>query len=266
LCFWRYLRSSSCDLEFLSADFDRGFEHETRYREDCSPPAHTGQKNSRLTLLQDLKNQIESDPNFLSKVVTWDGIWCCGYDSETKQASSQWKTSKSPRPIKARQVRWNLKRMLIVRGFVHRELVPSGQTVNREFYLEVLSDWERMCKENPQNCGDRVIGFCIMTTPPAHTAVCDPVFGLSGMDRPSPPTLFTGPSPCDFFLFPTMEKHWKERDSPTWMLKQFRRRHSATSSFSSSRDASHSGRKDWTSVLPAMDSILKGIKCFFFEM
>jgi hypothetical protein len=37
-------------------------------------------------------------------------------------------------------------------------------------------------------------------------------------------------------------------------------------SFSSSRDASHSGKKDWTSVLPPMESILKGIKCFLFEI
>jgi hypothetical protein len=29
------------------------------------------------------------------------------------------------------------------------------------------------------------------------------------------------------------------------------------------RDASHSGKKDWTSVLAPMESILKGIKCFF---
>jgi len=26
------------------------------------------------------------------------------------------------------------------------------------------------------------------------------------------------------------------------------------------------GKKDWTSVLPPMESILKGIKCFLFEM
>ena len=43
---------------------------------------------------------------------------------------------------KARQVRSNVKTMLIVffdvRGIVHREFVPPGQTVNQGFYLEVL--------------------------------------------------------------------------------------------------------------------------------
>jgi len=71
------------------------------------------QKNTRLTLCLELKNQIESDPNFLSKVITGDDSWCYGYDPETKQASSQWKTPTSPRPKEARQVRSNVKTMLI---------------------------------------------------------------------------------------------------------------------------------------------------------
>jgi len=93
-----------------------------------------GQKNTRLILCQELKNQIESDPDFLSKVITVDESWCYGYDPETKQASSQWKTPTSLRPKKARQVRSNVKTMLIVffdvRGIVHREFVPPVQTVN----------------------------------------------------------------------------------------------------------------------------------------
>jgi hypothetical protein len=41
------------------------------------------------------------------------------------------------------------------------------------------------------------------------------------------------------------------------------RRKNSTSSFSISRNGSHSGKKDWTSVLPPVESILKRIKCFF---
>jgi len=58
------------------------------------------QKNTRLTLSKELKNQIESDPNFLSKVIMGDESWCYGYDPETKQASSQQKTPTSSRPKK----------------------------------------------------------------------------------------------------------------------------------------------------------------------
>jgi len=54
------------------------------------------QKNTCLTLFQELKNQIESDPNFLSKVIMGDESWCYGYDPETKETSSQWKMPTSP--------------------------------------------------------------------------------------------------------------------------------------------------------------------------
>jgi hypothetical protein len=46
----------------------------------------------------------------------------------------------------------------------------------------------------------------------------------------------------------------------------FAGKNSTTSSFSISRDASHSGKKEWTSEFPPMESILKGIKCFLFEI
>ena len=68
------------------------------------PPLLTQeQKSTGLNLCQDLKNQIESDPNFLSKVITGDKSWCYGYDPETKQALSQWKTPTSPRPKKKKK-------------------------------------------------------------------------------------------------------------------------------------------------------------------
>jgi len=43
--------------------------------------------------------------------------------------------------------------------------------------------------------------------PSSHSFVCDPVFGLSGMDGHSPPTLFTGPSPLWFLFIPDNEKN-----------------------------------------------------------
>jgi len=43
---------------------------------------------------------LENDPNFLSRVITGDESWCYGYDPESKQASSQWETPRSPRPKK----------------------------------------------------------------------------------------------------------------------------------------------------------------------
>jgi hypothetical protein len=45
-------------------------------------------------------------------------------------------------------------------------------------------------------------------------------------------------------------------------LKEICHRGEGENSFSSSRDASHIGKKDWTSVFPPMESTLKQIKHF----
>ena len=66
-----------------------------------------------MNVCYDLSEQVGNDPQILSKVVTGDEAWCYGYDPEIKQASSQWKTPSSPKPKRARQVRSNVKIMLI---------------------------------------------------------------------------------------------------------------------------------------------------------
>jgi len=47
------------------------------------------QKNNRLNVCYDLREQVGNDPHIHSKVVTGDETWCYGYNLETKQASSQ---------------------------------------------------------------------------------------------------------------------------------------------------------------------------------
>jgi len=46
------------------------------------------QKALRVSVCRELK-QARDDPNFISNTVTGDETWLYGYDSETKQQSSQ---------------------------------------------------------------------------------------------------------------------------------------------------------------------------------
>jgi len=66
----------------------------------------------------------------MSSVITGDDSWVYGYDPETKQMSSQWKTASSPQLKKVRQVKPNAKTMLIlffdIDGLVRHEYVPRG--------------------------------------------------------------------------------------------------------------------------------------------
>ena len=64
-------------------------------------------------------------------VITGDESWVYGYDPETKQQSSQWKIPTSPRPKKARQVKSNLKSMIItffdIKGIVIKNLSQQAK-------------------------------------------------------------------------------------------------------------------------------------------
>ena len=103
------------------------------------------QKQRRVTICQHL---FERHDDILSHVITGDETWAYQYDPEMKQQSAQWKTTNSPQPKKFRWSKSRVKTMLLtffyIRGIVHYEFVPTGQTVNQVYYLEVL---ERLREE-----------------------------------------------------------------------------------------------------------------------
>jgi len=73
------------------------------------PRLLTAEQDDRVPICTDLRERAQNDPNFMSSVITGDESWVYGYDTETKQMSSQWKTASSPRPKKARQVKSSVK-------------------------------------------------------------------------------------------------------------------------------------------------------------
>jgi len=172
------------------------------------------QRKSRLAVCQDLKRELENDPHFLSRVITGDKSWCYGYDPESKQASSEWKTPRSPRPKNIRQVRSNVKTMLIcffdIQGIVHREFVPRGQTLNQEFYLGVLKQLrERVRRTRPElwRSGEWLIHH---DNAPAHTALrIRQFFTSQDMTLVSHPPYSPDLAPADFFLFPQTKRDLK---------------------------------------------------------
>ena len=88
---------------------------------------------------------INSDPTVLDALETCDESWINCYDPETK--SSQWKHAGSPRPKKARQSKFTHKLLIIPffdsTGMIYMHWVPTGQTVNKEYYVEVLSEFRK---------------------------------------------------------------------------------------------------------------------------
>jgi histone-lysine N-methyltransferase SETMAR len=174
------------------------------------------QKDDRLSICTNLLEIAKNDANFMSSIITGDESWVYGYDPETKQMSSQWQTQSSPRPKKARQVKSNVKTMLIaffdIDGLVHHEYVPIGQSVNAEFYktvLQRLRDAVRRHRPGKWRTGYWLIHH---DNAPAHRSVTTNAF-LTKHNIPLLPHPPYSPdlAPCDFFLFPQLKKTMKGR-------------------------------------------------------
>ena len=170
-----------------------------------------------MSICTDLRVRAQNDSNFMSSVITGDECRVYGYDPETKQMSFQWSTStSSPRPKKARQVKSNIKTMLIaffdIDGLVHHEFILTGQAVNKEFYktvLQRLRDAVRRHRPEERRSGNWILHS---DNAPAHRAVTTNEF-LAKHNIPSLPQPPYSPdlAPCDFFLFPQLKKTMKVR-------------------------------------------------------
>lgn len=131
------------------------------------------QKNLRVTICDDLCDSVESESDLMDFVITGDETWVFQYDPESKRQSSEWHTTESPRPKKARMSKSKIKTMLIVffssKEIVHKEFVPAETTVNAIFYKTVL---ERLVKRVARARPDIVDRWRLHhDNAPAHTAL-----------------------------------------------------------------------------------------------
>ena len=110
---------------------------------------------------------INSDPAVLDALVTCDKSWIYCYDPETKRQSSQWKHADSPRPKKARQSKSTHKLLMIpffdCTGMIYMHWVPTGQAVNKEYYVEVLRSSGRDSVGRGQHSSNQVSGISTRT-------------------------------------------------------------------------------------------------------
>jgi hypothetical protein len=70
-------------------------------------------KQYRINVSKEPVDRANAYENFLTNIVTGVETRIYGYDVQTKAKSSQWVSKTSPTPHKARQVRSNVKVMLL---------------------------------------------------------------------------------------------------------------------------------------------------------
>ena len=132
-------------------------------------------------------------------------IYC--YDTETKRQSSQWKHAGSPRLKKAKQSKYTHKHLMIPffdsTGMIYMHWVPTGQTVNKEYYVEVLRESrKRFCQKRPALFKSGQWHFHQDNAPVHNTILVTDYLNKLGIKTIPHPLHSPHFSTCDFGLFP----------------------------------------------------------------
>ena len=138
-----------------------------------------------------------------------DESWIYCYDPETKRQISQWKHAGSPKPKKARQSKSTHKLLMIPcfdsTGMIYMHWVPTGQTVNKEYYVEVLKEVrKRFLGKRPALIKSGQWHFH-QDNAPVHNSilVTDNLTKMGTKTVPQPP-YSADLAPSDFWLFPKL--------------------------------------------------------------
>ena len=159
---------------------------------------------------------INSDPAVLDALVTCNESWIYCYDPEIKGQSSQWKHAGSLRPKKARQNR-SIHNLLMIpffesTGMIYMHWVPTGQTVNKEYYAEVLREFRKKFRRIRPALFKSGQWHFYQDNAPVHNSilVIDYLTKMGikiVLQSPCCPYL----APCDFWLFPKLKEKLRGR-------------------------------------------------------
>jgi len=128
-------------------------------------------KENRRNVCLDFLERIENDKKFFKHVITGDETWIFEYDPDTKRLSSEWHTSNSPRPKKAKMSKSKPCNLFFFdsQRVVHKEFVPQGQAVNKQYYREVLERLrKRVLRVRPEIADTWMLHH---DNAPCHTAI-----------------------------------------------------------------------------------------------
>ena len=167
------------------------------------------QKENRRNVCLDLLERIKNDKSFFKHHNRWQivdfQVWSRNQTSKFRVAHEQ---LTMPKESRNEQIENEIHAILFFnsQGVVHKDLVPQGQTVNQQYYCEVL-EWLRKRVHSFQ---PEFVHFWMLhhDNTPCHTTISvNEFFTKRGFlvvpQSPYSPDL----SQCDFFLFPKLKFH-----------------------------------------------------------
>lgn len=166
------------------------------------------EKQRRIDVCKEMISDYEP---MLQRIITGDETWIYAYDPETADQSSEYRAKGEAKPKQSRQSRSKIKVMLTVffdyRGVVHNEFLPTGQTVNKEYYLGVMRRLrEAIRKKRPDLWRDNS-WFLHHDNAPSHTAlIIRDHFAKTATHIVPQPPYSPDLAPCDFWLFPKLKR------------------------------------------------------------
>ena len=121
--------------------------------------------------------------------------------------SSQWKHAGSPKPKKARQSKSTHKLLMIPffdsTGMIYMHWVPTGQTVNKEYYVEVLREFrQRFRWKRPALFKSGQWHFHQNNAPVHDSILVRDYLTKMGIKTVPHPPYNPDLALCDFWLFP----------------------------------------------------------------
>ena len=135
--------------------------------------------------------------------------WIYCYDLETKRQNSLWKHAGSPRPKQAIQSTSTHKLFMIPffdsTGMMYMYWLPTGQTVNDEYYVEVLREFrKRFRRKRPALFKSDQWHFHQDNVPIHNSILFTDYLTKMGIKTVSQPPYSPDLAPCVFSLFPKL--------------------------------------------------------------
>ena len=166
------------------------------------------QKEHRVKVCEEMLSDYSAS---IQRIITGDETWVYAYDVETADQSSKYRAKGEARPKREQQSKSKIKVLLTVfvdyRGVVHHEFLPTGQTVNKEYYLSVMRRLREAIRRKRPELWTNNSWFLHHDNAPSHTALIirDHLAKNSTHIVPQPP-YSPDLAPSDFWLFPKLKR------------------------------------------------------------
>ena len=170
------------------------------------------QKEKRCHDSGEMVELINSDPAVLDALVTCDECWIWCYDPENKRQNSKWKHTDSPKPNIARRSKSTHKLLMIPfvdsSGMVYMQWVPTGQTINKEYYVEVLRESRKTFRRmRPALFKSGQWHFHQDNAPVHNSILVTDYLSRMGIKTVPHPNYSPDLTRCDFWLFPMFKEN-----------------------------------------------------------